>query len=292
MKLVRAVLLLAVSSGVFFAGAPAGSAAGGVDRCATFSVTGYCVGWDVSTPGGPTKPAASGGGGGDAVTCGWQDIPGFNADDPSALQNFGLAAPPAGVAVVWQTIACSDGGSRYEFRWIIPVTPATLAATASGRLEAELPQPSVVSDPPVGTASIVRVPVFVEVTNWTGVASQSECAAGLCVTVTATPALTFDPGEPTAVQRRCAGSGSRYVPGGGDPVAQASVPGACAYAYRLRTGVSSRPASWPATVSVTWVIGWVASSGETGTLPSVTRTTSVPRTVNEVQSVVVGGGRS
>lgn len=291
MRLARLTLLIVVSSALVVLGAVRGWSEASIGQCVEYSPTGYCVGWDVPTPGGPAQPTNPGGGSGDAVTCGWQDISGFDAS-PSSLRDFGLTAPPPGVTVVWQTIACSDGSFRYEFRWVIPATPANLAAMASGRLEAELPQPVVASDPPAGTASIVRVPVFVEVTNWTGVVSQSECAAGLCVTVTATPTLTFDPGEPGAPARACVGSGSRYVAGSGDPVMQASAAGACAYAYQRRTGVSGRPSAWPATVSVTWVIGWVASTGETGALPSVTRATAVPRPVNEVQTVIVGGAGS
>jgi hypothetical protein len=40
---------------------------------------------------------------------------------------------------------------------------------------------------------------------------------------------------------------------------------------------------------VTWSISWSASSGESASMPSVTRTTSLPRAVEEVQAPVVGG---
>jgi hypothetical protein len=280
-----------VAGGFVVAVQPARVGAAGAGQCAQYSSTGFCVDWGTSSPGGGDggQPPASGG---DpmVVSCSWQDISGFDTS-PDSLANFGLAPPPAGVSPVWQTKVCSDGSSQYEFRWIVPVTPANLAATAFGRLEGELPAPSVVSDPPEGTPSIVGVPVFVAVTNWTGVVSDRECAAGLCVTVTATPALVFAPGEPDGPFVACAGSGSRYVTGAGDPAVQAAMPGACAYAYRQRTGVAGRPAAWPGLVAVTWTIDWVASSGETGSLPSVTRSTGVARAVREVQSVVVGGGR-
>ena len=77
--------------------------------------------------------------------------------------------------------------------------------------------------------AIVGVPVFVDVTNWTGVVAESECAGGMCVTVTATPSLTFIPGETRSSSVGCAGSGSRYDPDGGSAEAQASEDGACAY---------------------------------------------------------------
>jgi hypothetical protein len=45
--------------------------------------------------------------------------------------------------------------------------------------------------------------------------------------------------------------------------------------------------AWPAEVSVTWTITWSSTASNGGSLPSVTRTASVPRGVDEVQSVIV-----
>lgn len=44
---------------------------------------------------------------------------------------------------------------------------------------------------------------------------------------------------------------------------------------------------WPGSVRVTWTISWSASTGVSGSLPSVTRATALPRAVEEVQAVVV-----
>jgi hypothetical protein len=192
--------------------------------------------------------------------------------------------------VAWQTVQCSDGSFQgYQFRWVPVVTPASLASIARGRLVGELAAPVVASNPPLGVASIVGVPVFVEVTNWTGARSESECAGGLCVTVTATPSVSFTPGEPGSAVVACAGAGSRFAPGAGDPATQAAASGACAYPYRLRTGVEGRPRLWPGSVTMTWTLSWSASDGETGVLAPVTLSTDVSRAVKEVQTVVVGG---
>lgn len=262
------------------------AAAGDVGVCVETDPWGFCVEWDVPTPGAPGTPGGSGDGQPD---CYWVTINEDLAEDPTIWVDFGLAYPPEGVEIVWQSWECSDGSTTFNFRWVIPATPANLATLARGRLVGQLPQPVVDSSPPVGTASIVGVPVFVAVTNWTGVVSESECAGGLCVSVTATPGLRFDPGEPDAGSVACEGSGSRYTPEGGSLEAQASSPGACAYAYRLRTSASGRPRVWSGQVSVTWTLAWTATSGASGSLPSVTRSTAVPRAVSEVQTVVVGG---
>ncbi len=288
MNAARSALAAAlIAASVVGAASPVGATEPG--QCVEYSPLGYCVEWDVPTPG---NPGGGGGGGGpptDEVVCYWVTIPGDLAEDPTIWFDFNLTRPPEGVTVVWQSWECSDGSATFAFRWIIPATPANLAASVRGRLLAEMPQPSLDSSPPVGTAAIVGVPVFVDVTNWTGVVTESECAGGMCVTVTATPTLNFIPGETGSSSVRCAGSGSRYDPEGSSAEAQASEDGACAYEYRLRTGVQGRPSAWPGSVSVTWTISWTASTGASGSLPAVTRATLLPRAVNEVQTVVVGG---
>jgi hypothetical protein len=258
-------------------------------QCVNYSPLGYCVDWDVPTPGGPPSDGGGGGGSADDVVCSWVTIPDPSIDDPSVYYDFNVAPAPADVTVVWQALECSDGVPSTNLRWVIPATPENLAAMARGRVVGALPQPTVNSSPPVGTASIVEVPVFVEVTNWTGTITDSECAGGLCVTVAATPTLVFTPGEPGSGSVSCAGSGTRYDPDGPSMEDQAAAEGVCAYAYRLRTGIEGRSGEWAGSASVTWTITWTASSGATGSLPSVTRTTQIPRAVREVQAVVVRG---
>jgi hypothetical protein len=172
---------------------------------------------------------------------------------------------------------------------VIAATPGTLASIARGRLVGELPQPVVESSPEAGTASIIGVPAFVAVVNWTGVVTETECAGGLCVTVTATPQLTFRPGEPGAQTVQCSGAGTRFTPSAGTPEAQASSPGACTWTYTTRTGANGRPSAWPGQASVSWSISWTATTGASGSLAAVTRSTDVPRPVAEVQTVIEGG---
>lgn len=282
-----AVGLLVVVAVLGVAGQAAASESPG--QCVNYSPLGYCVDWDVPTPGGPPSGGGGGGGSGDEVVCYWITIPDPSAHDPSVFFDFGLAPPPSGAAVVWQALECSDGLPAVQLRWVIPLTPGDIAGNIRGEIVGLLPQPTINSSPPFGTASIVDVPVFVEVTNWTGNVVDSACAGGMCVTVTATPSLTFSPGEPGAGTVSCAGSGTRYDPDGPSMEEQASADGACTHAYRLRSGVEGRPGAWAGSVSVTWTISWTSSTGASGTLPAVTRTTQVPRAVREVQAVVVRG---
>lgn len=257
--------------------------------CTRFDKNGFCIEWEITDPGqdGNDGNQGGGGGGGPAPSCWWATI--SDIDDPTIYADWGLDYPPPGVDIIWQEWRCAAGlPVGFAFRWIFPPTPGAIAVDVRARLSGRLPEPTVAASPVVGTASIVGVPVFVAVTNWTGVVSDSGCAGAVCVTVTATPTLRFSPGEPGTIAIACSGSGSRFDPAQ-PPKTQAETVGACAHAYRQRTGVSDRPAAWPGVVAVSWVISWQANTGETGSLPSVTRSTALPRSVQEVQTVIVGG---
>lgn len=280
------VAVIAAASVVAFPSALSAQAAE-PGECIRRDPQGYCLEWDVTTPGTPGTPGGSGGG--PAPECYWVTIDDELPEDPTIFVDFGLEEPPEGVPILWQSWECSDGRATFNFRWVIAPTPGALAETVRGRLIGQLPQPVVESSPPAGTASIIGVPVFVTVVNWTGVVTQTECAGGLCVTVTATPQLTFRPGEPGAATVQCAGSGTRFAPDAGTPEAQASSPGACAWTYTTRTGANGRPSAWPGQASVSWSISWTATTGASGSLAAVTRSTDVPRPVAEVQTVIEGG---
>jgi hypothetical protein len=132
------------------------------------------------------------------------------------------------------------------------------------------------------------VPVFVSVTNWTGTITKADCVGGICVTVTAKPALKYAPGETGAKTVVCSDGGTKFNPAI-PPTTQASAAGACSHTYRRRTGVEGRPQAWPGNVTVSWAITWTANTGATGVLAAITRTTALPRSVQEVQTIVVGG---
>lgn len=149
--------------------------------------------------------------------------------------------------------------------------------------------PQIVADPPLGTSAVITLPVFVQVTNWAGEIQEETCVLEVCVELTASPTLTFDPGEPGSSPIECDPPGTRFDPNGPDPEVQASAPGACAHAYQARTGADGRPDEWPGVVSVTWDVSWSAADEE-GTLDPQTLSTEVPRAVDEVQTVVRNGG--
>jgi hypothetical protein len=261
----------------------------------------YCAGDELVVPGAPrdADPEAvearrtGGGGGGAGPVCTWTDVP-----STPMLGMVGAGASPSPDAVlIWEMC---DGAYTGASRWSVPGDPAPapappapeqLASIVRVRLEGSLPAPAVASTPAPGVAAFVGYPSFVSVTNWTGVVTDGECdpTGVLCVTVRATPSLRFSPGEPDAPVKECAGPGVAFDPAG-DPFEQAATPEACAYPYRLRTGVDGRPDAWPGVVTVVWELAWSSTSGAGGSLEPVEKSASVPRAVDEVQTVVVSAG--
>lgn len=282
-------------AGIFLAAATLalgeGPAVAAPRLCAEYGTLGFCVEWEE----GPAGTGGSGGGPAPEVStevvCYWETL---EAIPPTAIDSGFLPGAPTGVPLVWQQRVCTDGSRDSDplsgVRWAVAqtVSPGELAAAARARLARLLPAPELETSPPIGTPAIIGIPTFVAVDNWTGSVSESECAAGLCVTVTATPELTFTPGEPASDAIACAGRGTQHHPGA-DPQDEASTPGACAHAFGHRTAAADRPEEWPGTVAVTWMISWSASTGESSSMPSVTRTAALPRAVDEVQAPVVGG---
>jgi hypothetical protein len=171
-----------------------------------------------------------------------------------------------------------------------PPSPAEVAAAAEVSVRALLLKPTVAVSPPAPVASTIGLPTFVSVPNWQGeLTPPDHCLRGVCVSLRAEPALTFDPGEPGARSIACEDGGTVFDRHGADPDVQAAPP-ACAYTYTRRTGVAGRPAAWAAEVAVTWTVHWSAG-GVDGTLDPITLSTTFDRTVRESVSVVTDYSR-
>jgi hypothetical protein len=183
------------------------------------------------------------------------------------------------IAVRWVSIG---GGAPSE-----PTAPdpRVVATLVFARVKAEMVAPTLGSDPPVGVAAVVNTPVFVEVTNWRPEIVDRDCILGVCVSMTASPSLVFDPGDGSEAVS-CEPPGSRY---------DAALPlmeqaqGACAHVYRLRTGAEGRPSAWPGLVTVTWNVSWTSNVGASGVYAPLSFSTGLPRAVEEVSTVVVEG---
>jgi hypothetical protein len=270
------------------------------------TVNDFCIEDETGIPGRPATPVTDGGerggsaGGGGGPVCVWKQSgvagPAGQGDGGPFSEVVGTPSP----GVEFYAEVC-DGVYTGRVAWVpagdptpaapLPA-PEQLASVIRVRLEGSLPAPVVSSTPVAGVAAIVGYPSFVSVVNWSGVVRDRECdpTGLLCVTVTATPAMRWSPGEPDAAAQECQGPGVAFDPEGPAPEVQAAAPGACAYAYKWRTGVEGRPPHWPGVVAVEWALAWESSLGGGGSLPSVSKSAPVGRAVNEVQTVVVSAG--
>lgn len=157
-------------------------------------------------------------------------------------------------------------------------------------VEGQLVGPELQLYPPADTQAIVKIPTFVEDQSPQEEIQLERCAASVCVTLTATPTLTFDPGEPEAPVIECEPGGTRFDPDGPDPDDQAAVEGACAYAYQHRTFDDPHPGR----VEIVWTFAWTSTRGYEGIFDPITAPAddepNAPREVVEVQTVVNDAG--
>lgn len=263
----------------------------------------WCLEDDSPSSPTPGEEPSNGDGSSDEPPCGWVTIPASVVPPETSSRPYILTngRPPEGLEVVWQGWCYRANGTspqffRGPFRWYeagAPAPGATLedvAAAAYDRLRGRLPEPVVVTSPAAGVDAVVDVPVFISVTNWQAELVENGDLLGDPVTVTATPTLLLSSGEPGSPPVTCEGPGRPYDPTFGDLWEQAAAPGACSFTYRQRTGAEGRPDAWPSVVTVQWSITWESGSGPSGSFPVVAQPVPLPRSVDEVRSMVVSGG--
>lgn len=144
--------------------------------------------------------------------------------------------------------------------------------------------------PPVGIDTLVNSAVFVSVTNWQGPQQEQACDGAVCVVLTATPVLTFDPGDHSGIVTCEAGGTSFDLASSVEPLDQAERAGACAHVHERASGIDGRPPEWPGQVTVTWTPSWEeeGGGGDNGDFDPIPLAVDLPRAVDERPSVVTG----
>jgi hypothetical protein len=218
------------------------------------------------------------------------------APDQSQLYELHPDAPADATLMVW---ICPTGDMyAYQYveddtMWVVgdpavalPPSPAEVAQGLWTQVQADLHNPTLDASPPEGSATAVNTAVFVAVDNWQGTQTDQACEQGVCVVLTATPRLTFDPGDGSDVVA-CEPGGTRYDEAGAEPKDQAARAGACAHVYERFTGRGDRPDEWPGVVSVHWEAHWEQQGGgQEGDFDPVVLSADLPRAVSEHPSVV------
>lgn len=247
----------------------------------------------------PDTPGGDGdGGGGDFdpnnyVVCNpWEEV------NPGSAP-WGKPEGASPDAVAYQCVQYINGNpvyGPYIPQWLEPgqaplPSPQEVAADLLADVQGELINPDLVSDPAEGTPAVLDVPTFVAVDNWQDGFTRNNCdpTGAICVELTATPALTWDPGDGSETVP-CEPGGTRFDPEGASPRVQAEADGACAHTYRKRTGADGRPDAWAGEVTVTWSVAWRQTNGgaQNDVLPDIPLAATLDREVEEVQSVLDG----
>jgi len=192
----------------------------------------------------------------------------------------------------WVWVACYDAGTgdpvgqSQRVQWnvgnppALQPTAANLAQVALNRLA--VPLPTVATWPATGGTSLVNLPVWLHVGNWSQL-TASASAGGLTATITAEPVRAdwdMDEGDVS-----CAVAGATYdasLP----PDAQST---GCSFTYRHSSGTRS-DGTYHATGTLVWHLRWTATNGQGGDLGEISRTSAFTLRVEESQALVVSAG--
>jgi hypothetical protein len=171
--------------------------------------------------------------------------------------------------------------------YVPQVTPQQIALTAAAYAAEKLLKPTTNAAPPLDKG-IVKLGMWfwtdpnqykpVTAFAWVPTANGS-----ITATATANPThLTFNPGEPDGAPISCQGPGTPWIPAYGD---EAESP--CMYTYQHSSEIDPK-GTFTATLTTTWAISWIATTGQSGDLGQHTTTTTQQITVNEIQALITG----
>ncbi len=194
----------------------------------------------------------------------------------SASGALGISAPGLPTGYSAGTIGISEcdlvGGGQSLFLVGFPQpSGAEAAAVAAASLTVGVPE--VATSPPAGGVQLVGVATWFWVADPSPI-SASASLPGVSATVTATPGtLRLDLGDGTSLD--CPGRGTPYDPGRSSKAQQTD----CSHVYDLYGDPT-------VVATLDWAVTWTATTGESGTLPTISRSTSLPLHVEEAQAVV------
>ncbi|MEU1813113.1 hypothetical protein [Micromonospora aurantiaca (nom. illeg.)] len=258
-----------------------------------------------ATAGTPSRPGAgtgggnSGGRGGDGkcrntagveIPCqrdgGWAGGDGcyYKPADLSQSTIDALGGQPAGEGGWYQRTCYNDASGATQALggpvWIAGappvISPAVLARQARSRLV--LPKVVIGLNPPGKQLPNLPTWLSVDASSW-ATKSATASVPGVSVTATARPVqASWAMGN--GATKVCTGPGTAWTPGT-DPTLPSPD---CSYTY-LRSSASAPGGVFTVTVTVAWEVTW-SGAGESGTVPGLTTTASVPVTVQESQAVV------
>jgi hypothetical protein len=136
----------------------------------------------------------------------------------------------------------------------------------------------VVGTSPTADRLVVRVPSWLWVdSSWWQTYTATASAGRVSATVTVRPVATdWSTGDGGGTS--CAGPGVAWSPGMPDTATD------CAYTY-LEPSTGAPGSTFPLTATVRMEVTWSSNAGQGGTLPAISRSSTQPVTVSEIQAV-------
>ncbi|MGH9014018.1 MAG: hypothetical protein ACRDZ1_08810 [Acidimicrobiia bacterium] len=177
--------------------------------------------------------------------------------------------------------AVRECGSEIDVFWVSTAArPAVPARVLAQRAVKEVVTPAcAVRTSPSPHVAVVTIETWLWVEcPWQPLSASAE-VPGLSATVTVTPGdVVWDLGD--GEQVTCRGPGVAW-----DPAVRGEDQSTyCSYAYR-RSSSGEPNEAYTLTATLSWSVSWSASNGEGGTLPAVSRSSSIPIRVGEVQAI-------
>jgi hypothetical protein len=143
-----------------------------------------------------------------------------------------------------------------------------------------LPQPQIEMNPVAGRDQFVNLPIWLWISSTTwGIRSATAAVPGLEATATATPiSVNWTMGDGGQVV--CSGPGTPY----NSRFAARSASPDCGYVYH-HSSARTTSGLYTVTATTTWKVTWTSSSGASGSLPLITRSSRVSVRVAEAQAL-------
>ncbi|MCB0977585.1 MAG: hypothetical protein KDB02_09015 [Acidimicrobiales bacterium] len=194
--------------------------------------------------------------------------------------------PPSNYTGVTTYTVCDRADGTGPAAWLnrpgSPVDPTPGLIIEAERI-LTLPEPEIATSPPQGSTQPVGLPVWFWTTN-SHTQTRSASVPGVTVTVTATPSrLDLSIVEPTSrrtgvtrtTSLTCRGTGTPYDPALHQPWDRSD----CSHTFDW-------PGTATVTATVTWTLAWQSSTGASGILDPVARTSTVTLEPTELQAVL------
>lgn len=227
----------------------------------------------VSTPGTPGTPGGGGGGftSDNGYSCTWYPI----GDDGRPIELQPYDPPPPDGTYAW--LRCS-GPEAVD----APRTRASGGTAAAIAVEdLPLPNPDVATNPDAGNDQLVGVPTWLWVKNWQPL-SVTAAVPGTTAELVATPrSMRYEMGDGEA-PLVCPGAGTAYD----SSLSADDQSSDCTYTYE-RSSARQPGNTYTVTATVTWGLSWTSTTGQSGTLPDLERSSTFSLRVAEAQALVV-----